>query len=77
MDLTTKIMHEKKIYTVRELFAYEVLKLTEKFFRKECQVDTLRYSIIKQELNMRFSKKKPNQKLAINRNKTQQRVDYT
>ena len=77
MDLTTKIMHENKIYTVRELFAYEDLKLTEKIIRKECQVDTLRYSIIEQELYIIFSKRKPNQKLAINRNKTQQRVDYT
>ena len=61
-------MHENKIYTVRELFVYEILKLTKKIIRKECQVDTLRYSITEQELNVIFSKRKTNQKLAINRN---------
>ena len=67
MDSITEIMHENIIYTVREFFAYEVLKLTEKIIQKECQVDTLRYSISEQEVNVIFSKRKPNQKLAINR----------
>ena len=67
MDSITEIMHENKIYTVRELFANEVLKFTEKIIQNECQVDTLRYSITEQEVNLIFSKKKPNQKLAINR----------
>ena len=44
MDSITEIMHGNKIYTVRELFAYEVLKLTGKIIRKECQVETLRYA---------------------------------
>ena len=39
MDSITDIMHENKINTVREFFAYEVLKLTGKIIRKECQVD--------------------------------------
>ena len=65
----TELMHDNKIYTVRELFAYEVLKLTGKIIRKECQVETLRYSITEQDLNVIFSKRKTNQKLAINRNK--------
>ena len=69
MDSITEIMHDNKIYTVREFFAYEVLKLTGKIIRKECQVETLRYSITEQELNVIFSKRKTNQKLAINRNK--------
>ena len=67
MDSITDIMHENKIYTVTEFFAYEVLKLTGKIIRKECQVDILRYSITGQELNVIFSKRKTNQKLAINR----------
>ena len=69
MDSITEIMHDNKIYIERELFAYELLKLTRKIIRKECQVETLRYSITKQELNIIFSKQKTNQKLAINRNK--------
>ena len=69
MDSITEIMHDNKIYTVRELFTYEILKLTRKTIRKECQVDTLRYSITEQELNVIFLKRKTNQKLAINRNK--------
>ena len=51
-------MHDDKIYTVRELFAYEVLKLIEKIIRKECQVETLRYSITEQELNVIFQSEK-------------------
>ena len=39
MDSITEIMHDNKIYTVKELFAYEVLKLTGKIIRKECQVE--------------------------------------
>ena len=69
MDSITEIMHDNKIYTVRELIAYEVLKLTGKIIRKECQVETLRYSITEQELNVIISKRKTNKKLAINRNK--------
>ena len=69
MDSITEMMHEKKIYTVREFFAKEVLKLTRKIIRKVCQVDTLRYSITAQELNMIVSKRKTNRKLIINRNK--------
>ena len=57
------------MYTAREFFAYEVLKITGKFIRKECQVDPLRYSSTEQELNVIISKRKTNQKLAINRNK--------
>ena len=59
MDSITEIMHDNKIYTVREFVAYEVLKLTGKIIRKECQVETLIYSITEQELNVIFSK--PNQ----------------
>ena len=69
MDSITEIMHDIKIYTVREFFAYEVLKLTGKIIQKECQVETLRYFFTKQELNLIFSKRKTNQKLSINRNK--------
>ena len=69
MDSITEIMHDNKIYTVREFFAYEVLKLTGKIIRKECQVENLRCSITEQELNVIFSKRKTNQNLAINRNK--------
>ena len=39
MDSITDKMHENKLYTVKEFFAYEVLKLTGKIIRKECQVD--------------------------------------
>ena len=69
MDSITEKMLDNKIYTVREFFAYVVLKLTGKIIRKECQVETLSYSITEQELNVIFSKRKTNQKLAINRNK--------
>ena len=70
MDSITEIMHDNKIYTLREFFAYKFLKLTGKIIRKECQVETLRYSITEQELNVIFSKRKTNQqKLAININK--------
>ena len=58
MDSNTAIMHDNKLYTVRELFAYDVLKLTGKIIGKECQVETLRYSITEQELNVIFSKQK-------------------
>ena len=69
IDSITEILHDNRIYTVREFFAYEVLKLTVKIIRKECQVESLRFSITEQELNVIFSKQKTNQKLAINRNK--------
>ena len=69
MDSITDIMHGNKIYVVREFFSYEVLKLTGKIIQKECQVDPLRYSITEQDLNVIFSKRKTNHKLAINRNK--------
>ena len=59
-DSITEIMHDNKIYTVKEyiphFFAYEVLKVTGKFLRKKYQVETLRYSITEQELNVIFSK---------------------
>ena len=67
MDSITEIRHDNKIYTIREFFAYEVLKLTGKIIGKECQVETFRYSITEPELNVIFSKQKTNQKLAINR----------
>ena len=67
MDSITEIMHDNKINTVREFFAYEVLKLTGKIIRKEFQVKTLRYSMTEHEINVIFSKRKTNQKLAINR----------
>ena len=67
MDSITEIMHDNKINTVREFFAYEVLKLTGKIIRKEFQVETLRYSITEHEFNVIFSKRKTNQKLAVNR----------
>ena len=58
MDSITEIMHDNKIYIVGEFFAYEVLKLTGKLIRKECQVETLRYSVTEKELNVIFSKRK-------------------
>ena len=58
MDSITDIMHEIKIYTIKEFFAYKVLKIIEKIIRKESQVDTLSYSITKKELNVIFSKRK-------------------
>ena len=45
MDSITEIMHDNKIYTVRDFFAYKILKLTRKIIRKKCQVETLRFSI--------------------------------
>ena len=64
MDSITEILHDNKIYIVREFFAYEVLKLTGKTIRKECQVETLRYSITEQELNVIFSKQKKKSKIS-------------
>ena len=58
MDSITEMMHEKNIYTVRKFFAKEFLKLAQKIIRKVCQVDTLRYFITAQELNVMFSKRK-------------------
>ena len=69
MNSITEIMRDNKIYTVREFVAYKVLKLTRKIIQKECQVETLRYSITEQELNVIFSKRKTKQNLVINRNK--------
>ena len=68
MDSITEIMHDNKIYILGEFFAYEVLKLTVENIRKECQVEILRYSVTEQELNVIFSKRKTNKKLAVNRN---------
>ena len=76
MDSITEIKHDNKIYTVREFFCLLSSEINRKNYSKECQVETLRYSITEQELSVIFSKRKANQKLAINR-KTQQRVDYT
>ena len=54
----TEILYDNKIYTVREIFAYEILKLTGKIIQKDCQVETLRYSITEQKMNVIFTKQK-------------------
>ena len=69
MHADTEIMHENKMYTRRKFFEYEVLKITWKFIRKECQVSPLRYAITELELNVIISKRASNQKLATTRNK--------
>ena len=38
MDSITEIMHDNKIYTVREFVACEVLKLTGKLFEKSAKL---------------------------------------
>ena len=58
MDSIAELMHENKLYTVREFFLNEILKISGEII----QNDLMRYAITEQEINVIFSKSKSNQK---------------
>ena len=58
MDSIAELMHENKLYTVREFFLNKILKISGEII----QNDLMRYAITEQEINVIFSKSKSNQK---------------